>query len=142
MVQRNGSSEQIRELSRTAARFETWRRRRASRRERIPAELWQAAVDSATRAGLSRTARVLRLNEQELRRRAEAGGVVAGAAGPRVPRLTGGFMELRPAATLSPSPNWVVEVETVGGARLRIEGRGASEVDVTSLAAALLHSAS
>jgi hypothetical protein len=137
MVQARGGSEQDRELSRTAARFETWRRGRASRRERIPPELWRAAVEASARAGISRTARVLRLNEQELRRRA-----VAGAAVPSVAQRVAGFVELRPAATLPPSPSWVVELETVVGARLRIEGRCASEIDVASLAATLLRASS
>jgi hypothetical protein len=48
-----------------------------------------------------------------------------------------GFVELRPA-TLPSAPSWVLELETVVGARLRIEGRGASQFDVASLATALL----
>lgn len=126
--------EQGRELRRVAARFERWRRERASRRERIPQELWQVAVEASSRTGISRTARVLRLNEQELRRRARDGEVES--AVPSVRQRTAAFVELRPAAGSAPS--WVMELETVAGARLRIEGRGAGEVDLASLAAALL----
>lgn len=140
MVRDRGGREQARELTRAVARFETWRRSRASRRERIPPELWQAAVDAAMRAGLSRTARVLRLNEQELRRRAHDGEF--GAAAPSVSQRTTGFVELRPTAMLAPSPSWIMELETAVGARLRIEGRGASELDVAALASALLRASS
>jgi len=137
MVQAKGGGEQDREMSRTAARFETWRRGRASRRERIPPELWQAAVDASARTGISRTARILRLNEQELRRRA-----VAGAAVPSVAERIAGFVELRPSSVLPSSPSWVLELQTVVGARIRIEGHGASEIDVASLAATLLRASS
>jgi hypothetical protein len=81
---------------------------------------------------------VLRLNEQELRRRARAGEVEA--AMPSVGQRTAAFVELRPAAATVPS--WVVELETAAGARLRIEGRGAGELDLASLTAALLRVAS
>ena len=137
---RDDGGELVREVGRVAARFATWRRTRVSRRERIPPELWQAAVEASARTGIRRTARILRLNEQELRRRARDGEAEAAVLG--VTQGAAGFVELRPAAAPPAARSWVVELESAAGARLRIEGRGAGEIDVASLAAALLRASS
>jgi hypothetical protein len=67
---------------------------------------------------------------------------VAGEAVTSVAQRAAGFVELRATSLLPSSPRWVVELETVVGARLRIEGHGANEIDVASLAATLLRAAS
>jgi hypothetical protein len=135
MVQVRRSGEGARDLSGLVARFEAWRRTRTSRRTRIPEDLWTAAVAASSRSGISRTARVLRLNEQELRRRCGELDRISRTAVPRGPAA--GFVELRPAAAVSSTPHWVVELESAVG-RLRIEGGGASALDVAALAAAFL----
>ena len=139
MAEASGRKELPRELSRVLARFETWRRKRPSRRTRIPQSLWDAAVEVSARSGISQTARVLRLNEQELRRRSAGAGIGQVTSGVRDgSRRSVGFIELVPAAAPPSALSWVVELESPVGARLRIEGRGEGELDVASLAAAFL----
>jgi transposase-like protein len=128
MAGRKGLS---REVERGVEEFEAWRRTRPSRRARIPDALWARAVQLVARNGISRTARTLRLNEQELRRRAAGSGraAVEPASGPS-------FVELPMA--LGTSARYVVEVAKVGGARLRIEVHGEGRLDVESLARCFL----
>jgi hypothetical protein len=123
--------ESARELARGLERFEEWRRTRPSRRTRIPDPLWAEAVRLAAGNGVSRTARTLRLNEQELRRRAaKAGRATLGLSAGNA------FVEL-PIALGAPA-RYVVEMEGAGGARLRIEVHGEGRLDVESLARSFL----
>ena len=55
------------DLARAARQFEEWRRHRTGRE--IPAELWATAADLAGRYGVSRTARALRVQYYDLRKR-------------------------------------------------------------------------
>jgi hypothetical protein len=122
--------EESRELAVGRDRFEAWRRTRPSRRTRIPEALWAEAVRLAGRNGLSRTARTLRLNEQELRRRSAKG------ATPRPASEAARFVDLAPLAlpAVAAPAAYVVELEVSGGARLRIEVHGEGRLDVESLA--------
>ena len=55
-----------------AQRFRTWRANRP-RGQRIPEELWEAAMELALIHGLNPTVAALRLNYYDLQRRLEAG---------------------------------------------------------------------
>jgi hypothetical protein len=105
--------------------FEQWRRGRRLG-DRIPERLWAAAVAVARTQGVSRTARLLHLEEQKLKHR------VAGTGpGPR-PATAPAFVELLtpPAA----GGECTVEVEGPRGGRLRIQLRGAPVPDLVALA--------
>jgi hypothetical protein len=106
--------------------FEAWRRTRPSRRTPIPESLWAEAVRLARRNGLGRTARTLRLNEQQLRRRSGRATTRGAGEGAR-------FVEVPPLAVPAAAA-YVVELELSAGARLRIEVHGEGRVDVESLA--------
>jgi len=51
--------------------FEDWRRHKASRRERIPSELWNQAVSLIPPYGVSRVSKHLGLNPGSLKRESE-----------------------------------------------------------------------
>jgi hypothetical protein len=58
-------------------RFERWRRTRKVR-SRIPESLWAAAVKSAAKYGIHRTAKALRVDYYALKKRAEQKAAIAG----------------------------------------------------------------
>lgn len=86
------------ELARVQSLFEQWRARRTTPRQRIPAELWDAAIALLNHFSLSVVARSLRVSSQQLRDRRDAllGPDTAGAAG--APQVR--FVEF-PAAALT-----------------------------------------
>ena len=59
-------------------RFERWRGTRKVR-SRIPEPLWASAVKLATRYGIHRTAKALRVDYYALKKRVEQNAVIAGA---------------------------------------------------------------
>ncbi len=110
-------------------RFERWRSSHPGR-PRIPEALWAAAAELAREQGVFRTARTLRLDYNQLKRR-------AGGSGPVVRRPTppAAFLELLapPAAGLS---ECLVELEGPRG-RMRIQWRGSTAPDLAGLGRAL-----
>lgn len=115
-------------LAAARRRFDDWR---ATRRRPcpIPPGLWKAAVRCAAKHGVYRTVRALGLDYNSLKRRVEA---AAGA--PPVPSSPQGFVELvRPASPRGPG-ECTLEVERPGGAKLRVELRGAVLPDLADLA--------
>ena len=60
------------DLRELAGRFARWREERASRKEMIPAGLWESAAALSRRIPVSRVAKVLRLSPGELKRRRDA----------------------------------------------------------------------
>jgi hypothetical protein len=57
------------ELSQAADEFDQWRAQRVSKREPIPARLWERAMSLSKRHGVGRVARLLHLNGGDLKRR-------------------------------------------------------------------------
>lgn len=113
-------------LSDVRSRFATWRSERRRRTERIPPALWKAAARCAARFGIHRTARALGLDHASLKRR-----VVPEATPVRAARSR--FVELVPS--VGPlEPECVLELESRGGAKLRIELRGSAVPDIVELA--------
>ena len=63
-------------LEQLGQRFKHWRETRV-RSQRIPAQMWTAAVQMALQLGVQRVAKVLRVDYERLKRRVQgAGGVV------------------------------------------------------------------
>lgn len=114
------------ELAKGARRFERWRRHRSGRR--IPEELWSLATDLASRYGLSRTSRVLRIQYYDLRRRVEeAPPSSSGGSSP-----SPAFVEVLPGPPPT-RPRCVVEFERPWGTKMRIEVHGGSLPDLAGL---------
>ncbi len=111
------------EIKRVLDRLEGWRRRKRSRRERIPDQLWSAAVGLCKDHSVHQISRWLRLNHTDLKRRVNA-------AIPKQ-RAASTFLELVHAGSPS-SPECIVELEDAHGARMKIHLKGS---EVTDLAA-------
>jgi hypothetical protein len=110
-------------------RFERWRRTRKVRSP-IPDTLWAAAVRMANVYGMNRTARALRLNYYGLKKRVEQQeGDAASAAGAKGEGL---FIELAPLPSTSVC-ECLLELEKVGGARMRIQLKGVAMPDLAAL---------
>ena len=113
------------ELRAVYRQFEQWRRIRHPS-DRIPDRLWAAAATVARTQGVSRTARLLHLESQKLKR------LVTGARPEPQGSTALAFVEL-----LAPSPagsgECTVEVEGPHGGRLRVQLRGAPVPDLVAL---------
>lgn len=110
-------------LSDVRSQFKRWRRSRA-RGTRIPAALWQAAVEAAGEHGVSKTARALSLDYYRLKKR-------LGSTAPSAPCAEQRFVEIALPPT---APECVLELEDGQGTRLRVELTGASPAQLETLA--------
>lgn len=117
-------------LSDVRSQFKRWRRNRP-RGTRIPAALWQAAVEAAREHGVSKTSQELRLDYYGLKKRLES----AAEGGSPVERDGGReFLEL---PVFAAAGECVLEIEDGRGARLRVELKGAAARELEPLARAL-----
>ena len=125
------------ELQLLADRFKAWREARR-RGERIPQELWAAAVELARVHGGNRTAGALRLNCEDLKRR-----LSGGRAERKVRPAARGFVELS-AAALSPAGGLVGTVELIEacGSRLTLKFPGAAAAEFLPVVEAFLRARS
>ena len=117
-------------------RFERWRRTRKVR-SRIPEPLWAAAVKSAAKYGIHRTAKALRVDYYALKKRVEQKAAIAGTQ--RGPAATASkaateatFLEL-PAAAWAGSGECTLDWEDGGGAKLRVQLKGFEASDLAAL---------
>ena len=120
-------------LDEVRTRFENWRQNRRGK-QRIPEELWSAAIELARRDGVNPTAAALHLDGGKLKRRMVAADSVPGKAMPPT------FVELMtpPAVDLR---ECTIELEGRKG-KLRIHWKGATPADVATLSRALWEVAS
>ena len=122
-------------LDRVRQRFVQWRATRTAP-ARIPDALWTAAVKMAGAHGIHRTAKTLRLDYYSLKQRVEQ----QAASEPDSPgKISAPFWELAPAAELggaalpSGHGDCTLELEDVGGNKLRFHLRGMATPDLTAL---------
>jgi len=106
-------------------RFESWRRMR-SQRSAVPDALWRAAVDVAEEIGVSRTARILRLDYYTLKMRVEGSRETVSA--PEAAQ----FVELM-GPTTHGCAECSFELEDSSGARMRMDLKGAALPDLVAL---------
>jgi len=92
----------------THKRLDEWRSTNKPRR-RLPEWIWQRAVELAQQHGLNCTARVLRLDYAQLKKRLQ----------PALPRQVPNFVEIVAANTVT-STRCLIEVESAHG-KLRVE---------------------
>ena len=133
-------------LEALCGRVKHWRAHRDGGRSRVPEVLWNAAVEVARVEGVHATSKALRFNYYSLKDRL----VLADHAAPRQKKADRGatFVEVQmpsPPPPLPPSTaprdsaaggQTVVELLGTGGARMRIDVIGMSNVDVVGLAQA------
>jgi hypothetical protein len=120
-------------LDEVRSRFESWRQSRRGK-QRIPEELWSAAIEVARRDGVNPTAAALHLDGGKLKRRMAAADSVPGKTMP----LT--FVELMAAPTVD-LRECTIELEG-RKSTLRIHWKGATSADVATLSRALWEVAS
>jgi hypothetical protein len=114
-------------LDEVRTRFENWRQNRQGK-QRIPDELWSAAIEMARRDGVNPTAAALHLDGGKLKRRMMAADSVPGKAMPPT------FVELMaPTVDLR---ECTIELEGRKG-KLSIHWKGATAADVATLSRAL-----
>jgi hypothetical protein len=111
-------------------RFDGWRRTRKVR-SRILQSLWASAVKVASRYGIHRTAKALRVDYHALKKRVEG---EAAAAASQVPEGDAGatFLELAPPGRAG-SCECTLELEDAGGSKMRVHFKGVECPDLTAL---------
>jgi hypothetical protein len=119
-LQSPNSNKQIDHLRK---RFEDWRKS-GRPRTRIPKRLWESAVQAAGQYGLNRTAKTLRLDYYNLKKRLDATSAVR--------ETTPAFIELSPVTT-GATQECVIELENRNGAKMRIHIKGMGLPDLTVL---------
>jgi hypothetical protein len=111
-------------------RFERWRRTRKVR-TRIPEPLWASAVKLATRYGIHRTAKALRVDYYALKKRVEGTHAVTAS---KAPGESGGATFLELPASVWPGPSeCTLELEDAGGAKMRVHWKGIEAPDLAAL---------
>lgn len=115
-------------------RFERWRQTRKIG-SRIPEPLWSAAVKLAEAYGTSATAKVLSIDYNQLKRRLDKGKFASRLQRSAAANNTR-FVEL-PAIGRSGTPECLIELEDVSGAKMRIELKGVAAADLVSLSRGL-----
>jgi hypothetical protein len=98
-------------------------------RTRLPASVWKSAAELARRDGIYVVARSLRLDYNTLKKHVNGS---AALSRPRANRPAPEFMELIGAASRS-ADEYVIEVESVRGSKLRIRGKTATAPDWAAL---------
>lgn len=106
--------------------FDGWRRSR-DRSWRIPERLWSKAVKLAGVYGVCRTAQVLRLDYNALKKRVRGSASEVSSSRAGDP----GFVEL--LAPTAGVPESVVELEEPDGTKLRVHVKGGQAADVVAL---------
>jgi hypothetical protein len=110
-------------------RIERWRETRKVRSP-IPDSLWAAAVRMANIYGMNRTAQTLRLNYYGLKKRVEQQAI--DSAGASETKKEARFVELAPFASVG-GCECLLELEDVGGAKMRIHLKGVAMPDLAAL---------
>jgi hypothetical protein len=126
-MKRRGSVDAL-TLDEVRTRFENWRQNRRGK-QRIPEELWSAAIELARRNGVNPTAAALHLDGGKLKRRMVAASSESGKAMPP------SFVELIAPRTVD-QHECTIELEGRKG-KLRIYWKGATAADVATLSRAL-----
>ncbi|MBW2735471.1 MAG: hypothetical protein JRH20_24060 [Deltaproteobacteria bacterium] len=138
------------QLSGLQAQVAHWRENRESGGSRIPQELWDEAVTVARVEGICATAKALRFNYYDLKKRFEqsqgtapAGDELSTVSDGGVEPSETGFVQLqmRPSDVPLEAPV-VIELTGRGGDRMRIETRDGAGLDVVGMVRAFWSRAS
>jgi hypothetical protein len=93
-------------------------------RSRIPERIWDKAVRIATQAGVNKTAKALHLDYYSLKKRIDLACVDQETAP--------SFIELTPAVSAT-APEYVIELESCNGTKMRIQIKGTEIPDLNAL---------
>jgi len=112
-------------LEQLGLRFKHWRETRV-RGQRIPAQMWTAAVQMARQLGVQRVAKGLRVDYERLKRRVQGAGGVAHAGKIYPRKVDTRFVEMvvSPPAAAPGRCECALELENAQGAKMRMELSG------------------
>jgi hypothetical protein len=119
-------------LSLARRQLDQWRHRQQGRK-RLPRELWSKAVALAREHGINKTARILGLKYESLKKHLDATPPGASGSGKARPE----FIEFLPREMVSSSLECMIELEDGSGGKMRMHVKGASMADLASLACRL-----
>jgi hypothetical protein len=119
-------------LSLARRQLDQWRNQQSGRK-RLPRELWFKAVVLAREHGINKTARILGLKYESLKKHLEAAPPGASDPGEARPE----FLELLPREMMPSSIECVIEWEEDNCGKMRMHVKGASMADLASLARGL-----
>lgn len=110
-------------------KFEHWRKTRVRQRDRIPEELWQAAITvfRSKNHTMNKIAKTLRLNQADLKRRIQHDFEIIETSTPPA------FIEVK----CDPNPvsisECIVEMEDIKGSKMKMHFRGKTDFDLLEL---------
>jgi len=112
-------------LEQLGQRFKHWRETRV-RGQRIPAQMWTAAVQMARQLGVHRVAKVLHLDYERLKKRVQGAGGVAHAGKIDTRKVDTRFVEMlvSPPTAAPGRCECALELENAQGAKMRMELSG------------------
>ena len=116
-------------LSTARRQLDQWRRRQHGRK-RLPQELWETAVGLAREHGINKTAHILGLKYDSLKKRVEGAAQDTRDPGRAKPE----FIELLPGGLTCPSPECLIEWEDGHGGKMRMHVKGIGVPDLVSFA--------
>ena len=116
-------------LSTARRQLDPWRRRQHGRK-RLPQELWETAVGLAREHGINKTAHLLGLKYDSLKKRVEGAAQDTRDPGRAKPE----FIELLPGGLTCPSPECLIEWEDGHGGKMRMHVKGIGVPDLVSFA--------
>lgn len=117
-------------LSRARRQLDRWRSRQPTQRTRLPEDLWQHAVALAREYGLNKTASVLGLKYESLKKHLQATASDESKSGQGQCE----FLELLPSPVTSPSIDCMIELEDEDGHTVRMHVKGVRMADLASFA--------
>ena len=112
-------------LEQLGLRLKCWREARV-RGQRIPAEMWTAAVQMARQFGVQRVAKGLRVDYGRLKRRVQGTGGEARSGRVGTRKVDAGFVEMvvSPPSVTPGRCECALELENAQGAKMRLELNG------------------
>ena len=112
-------------LEQLGLRLKGWREARV-RGQRIPVELWAAAVEMARQFGVQRVAKGLRVDYERLKRRVQGTGDEARSGRVGTRKVDAGFVEMvvSPPSVAPGRCECALELENAQGAKMRMELNG------------------
>ena len=112
-------------LEQLGLRLKGWREARV-RGQRIPVEMWTAAVQMASQFGVHRVAKDLRVDYQRLKRRVQGASGVPPSGKIDTRKVDAGFVEMvvSPPSVAPGRCECALELENAQGAKMRLELNG------------------
>lgn len=131
MKQSIGAVSRQSKMQKIQQRFETWRKNRSSKRDRIPEELWEAAISLYGEYKISEISKELGLGGGPLKKR------ILDTAEKKT-NLTPTFIKLDIPKSEPKQSGWSIEMENAHGKKMKMSGNGLEAPDFTLICQSFL----